>query len=113
MRNEDDVERAVLAPQSRRHPEEKRLRHLTVTFGHAARHVEQEEHGGAHGRLAAALQLPEAQILVGKRRRRCILRSAFDGFLERAAAVEPRTRTAPVPALALPVRILRRTDARL
>src|SRR5260370_42359274 len=109
MRNEDDVERAVLAPQSRGHPKEKCLRYLTIAFGHAARHVEQEEHGGAHGRLAAALQLPEAQILVGKCRRRSILRSAFDGFLEPPAAVHPRTRAPAIPAPALPVQSLRRT----
>jgi len=56
-------------------PEEKRLRHLTVTFGHAA-DTSSRRTRRAHGGDGGA-SMPEAQILVGKRRRRCILRSAL------------------------------------
>src|SRR5690606_1210850 len=113
MRDEDRLERAVLAPQALHDPEEERLRELAVALGHAARHVEQEEHDGVHGRLPALRELTEAQVLVSEGRDRAFGAAPLHELLERAAPVEARARAAPVPSLARPVGFLGRADARL
>ena len=79
----------VLAPQARRHPEEKGLGQLPVTLGHAARDIQQEKHHRTHRRLTAARELPEAQILIDECRRIGLEGAPLGRFLERAAAIEP------------------------
>src|SRR5690606_28284068 len=113
VRDENGLERAVLAAQALHHPEEDRLRELAVAFGHAARDVEQEEHDRVHGRLTTLRELAEAQVLVREGRDRAFRAAPFHELLERPATVEARARAAPVPALTRPVRLVGRADPRL
>ena len=77
VRDEDDVEGLVFAPQTRGHPEEKRLGQLAVPLAHARRDIDQEEHRRAQRGLAALVQLPVAQIVVRECGRSGIERAAL------------------------------------
>src|SRR6202011_3325123 len=87
MGDENDVDRAILAPQSGGHPEEERLGQLPVALRHACGYVQQEEYRGAQRRLAAASKLPEPKIFIDERRCGRLQRSALDRFLQGAASV--------------------------
>src|SRR6185437_14026721 len=89
VRDENRLERAVLAPQALHHPEEERLRELPVAIGHAARHIEQEEDDRMDRRLAAPGELAESQVIVREARRSRVLPAPLDQLLEGASPVEP------------------------
>src|SRR5690606_15914336 len=105
--DEHQVEVAVLTSQALDRPEEKSLGNLSLALAHAAGDVQQQDDHGLHGRLLALGELAVAQIVIGERRPFCAGRAlhtaALDRFLERAASVESRARTATVPAFAGPV----------
>src|SRR6185437_7548924 len=113
VRDEHDVQRAILAPQARCHPEEKGLGQLPVAIGHAAGDVQQEEYCRASGGLAAARELPIAQVFIDERGCFGVEGAPLRRLAHRAAPIQAGTRTAPVPALTPPVRFLTGARARL
>jgi len=86
---------------------------LSVGLGHAGRHIEQKEHGGAQGGLPPARELTKAQILIDEPLVGRVRRAALDRLLEGTAPIQARACTAPVPALALPFGLIRLPGARL
>ena len=99
--------------QSLHGPEEEGLGELPVAFRHAAGDVHQQKHHGLNRRLLALAELSKAQVVIRERRRIFVLhRAPLDRFAHAAPAIEPRTRTALVPAFARPVRFLGLADAR-
>src|SRR5215472_7001901 len=106
VRDKNRLERAVLAPQALNHPEEERLRELSVAIGHAARDIEQEEDDRMDRRLATAGELAKSQVIVGEAGRSRVLSAPLHQLFERAAPIEARARAAPIPTLARPVGLL-------
>ena len=107
MGDEHRLERAVFAPQTLHHPEEKSLGELAVAIRHAAGDIQKEEHDGMDGRLATAGKLAVAQIIIGESGESRLGCRAASQLLEGAPAIEPGARAAPIPALTHPVGVFR------
>jgi hypothetical protein len=92
VRDEHQLQVAVLAPQALDRPEKERLGDLPLALAHAARDVEQQDHDCLHRRLLAFGELPIAQIVVGEGGRVLAARSLhaapLDGLFQRAPPIE-------------------------
>src|SRR5581483_8560940 len=86
---------------------------LSVPVGHAARHIEHEEHHRMHRRLPAPRELSVTKIFVDEGWGGSGSAAPLHHLLEGTAPVESRAGAAPIPAFTYPVALLGRSDTRL